>query len=958
MSMSFLRKSTLMQGSDYVQIDMATGVLSVASQPGDGSDKFNLYGTDSGFILQAMNGKYVVTDGTGYAATAERTASGLNQFSQEAASGPDVRIVDLGSDGGGSTQYYWNNDGGALKSIAKSATPPATTEFSDTTVTVGLAKILSQGFGVSQPDLTWVDLSGTDFTAATTSLDFTQVNMTHADLSSTRFDQGTGFTNSTGKSVDFSNAHLNGCSMGGIDFSGAKFVNAKLEQIQFDSSTFANADLTDADLSQSINLANANFDTATLVNANFSNSANIVETSFRNADLSGAVFTGSSVTGTMDISGANLTGAALNNTADRVTIYPKMIVFSATTNFTQCNISHIDFTGYDFTSVIATQADLTGCTLDKATFLNTELAYATLDDCSITGTVQLNGANLSNASLMGANLTSAQLGALAQLFGVAQSSADYTAFLKALQTGDTSEVGTIFSKNGYPLTGSITITPSRFTDTSWTVSASGTTYTVSQDQVGGQSVIDVYQPTVPAVLSNAFMVNVTLTGANMIGVNASGASIYGNGGHNPNLNSVLLQGASFSNANLSNADFSSADLAGVNFDYATLTNAVFQNTSLITAAGGGRASFVGANLQGANFDGATLTNVAFTNAALGVADPLDTSRSAGVWLFSLSQAEKALVESELTSAAAHQFEMDMQALQQLQDPGPVGSGIVVQFSNHAITLTSDAVLTIIDESIYWQLTDGSTQYVIFDSYDSKAFQPALGVATGTEYTPDPEFTLPLSLEKDLKNGPVDERLVAAFKAAGHPITSAATLAAAQHPTEWQIINGAPDYTVYTIWLDLSAGETRLTVRPTISTVISTFAEFSYAIDRRATVSTISSGGWQLSNDSENPFNPVKNYIIFKLLPNSDTGDLDVYGSFIRIERLSAPGVSEFYNIPAAITSLSQSQMEGSGNVCPNGDFASTNKSNGLSYDEWLRARVNPRPPFCVPDPAGMYVCPR
>ena len=126
-----------------------------------------------------------------------------------------------------------------------------------------------------------------------------------------------------------------------------------------------------------------------------------------------------------------------------------------------------------------------------------------------------------------------------------------------------------------------------------------------------------------------------------------------------------------------------------------------------------------------------------------------------------------------TSAAAttvpatnppQQFNLSLQALQQLQVPGPVGKGIVAGFkSGGGIDLTSDAVLTIMSEQIYWHLTDGQTRYVIFPSYDTVNYMPALGVAAGTDYTPTPQFTIPLSLQNRLNNGPVDAAVVAAWR---------------------------------------------------------------------------------------------------------------------------------------------------------------------------------------------------
>lgn len=964
MTMTFLGKWSLAQGTSVLRIDMTSGVLSVGTTPSDGSDKFNAYGTASAFILQGANGLYVVAAGNGYAAT-KQASDPLNQFTLADAGSGDVRVLDLGPGGTGPTQYYWNNAGGALQQIAKSGSPPATTAFTQTVVTVGLSTILQDGFGTPQPDLTWVNLSGVDFTQATGLLDFTQSTMTHADLSNTKFSPGTPFDDSTGPYVSFADAMLNSCSIANIDFTKANFTKAHMQQISAEKCTFTDAVMNGADLKNARNLANTKFLRTKLRKVDFSSTGNILDTDFTGADLTEAVFTGALVTGTMTISGANLTGAALNNPdPKRITIFPKMIVLDGQTNFTAAKLQNIDFSGYTLDGMLFSQADMTGCKFIGASLTNAELSYAVLDGANFTGTVRMNGANLSNASLKGADLTNAQLGALSSLFSVTSGTPDYTKFLKALQDNVPGDVKDVFAANGYTLQGTITITASKFSSTTWTVAATAptpVTYTVVKQLVGGVDTLAVYLPTTPAVLSNAFMVSVVLKNANLIGVNASGASIYGINGVNPNLNQALLTEAQFSNANLGNADFSNCfSLAGVSFDYAILTNAVFQGATLSTAASGLRTSFIGANLQSANFDGATLNNITFTNAAFGVANPNIPSSSNGVWLFSLSQAQQALISGELTNAAAHQFPLSMPSLSQLQTPGPVGRGIAQQFATAGITLTSDAILAIMGDSAYWQVTDGATDYVIFQSYDSQT-RPALGVAAGTKYTPTPQFTLPLSLQSHLNNGPADAAVAAAFKAAGRPLTPAAQIKTALHPTDWQIINGAagtPPYAVYSIWLDLSAGNTTITVRPALTSVIAAFNNASIALSNRTTVSTISSGGWMVSNDSENPFNPVKNYIIFNVIPNSTTTGLDVFGFYMRIERQTTPTESGFYNIPAGVTKLAQTQMQAPGMVCPNGEFATSNQRNGLAYDLWLRARVAPRPPFCVPDPLGMYSCPQ
>jgi uncharacterized protein YjbI with pentapeptide repeats len=827
----------------------------------------------------------------------------------------------------------------------------------------GVDSILSNGFPSPQPDLTWVNLSGTDFTQASAIIDFTQAILANADLSNTKFDQDTAFDNCVAPFANFSRALLASCSIGSATCTNANFTSADMRGIQLDRSDFSNATMTSAKCKDAVNLANAKFVGAKMQFVDFTNTANILDTDFTNADLTGAIFTGASVTGKMTISGANLTDAALNNPKGSVKVFPGFIVLDSKTNFTGAYIQYIDFSGYTLNDMIFTGAEMTGCKFKSASMIGIDMAYATLDNADFTGTVLLNGANLSGASLKSADLTNAQLGALSSRFAVASGTPDYTTFLHGLQSGNTAEVQQVFAANGYTLSGSITITPSSYSQTAWAVQATAPqpqTYTVLQQTISGTPTLVVYTVTTPAVLSNAFMVSVKLTGANMIGVNASGASIYGIAGANPDLKSALLQDAQFSNSNLSNADFSSANLGGVSFDYAILTNGVFQNAQLITSSSGTRASFIGTNLQSTNFDGATINNVAFTNAAVCVANPANASIAAGVWLFNVPQEAQELILPELDAAAKGQFTLDNKALPYLQTPGTVDPVIISAFNAKHVTLTSDAVLSIMGSGLYWQLTDGATQYVIFQSYQASTFAPALGVSTGAAYTTKADFYLPLSLESHLKNGIVDAAVVEAFKTAGHPISPTSQITVAQHPTDWQIINGAPTYAVYSLWLAVmsNAGLT-ITVRPAIPNLIAAFNAYSVALTPRATITALSTkNGWGVSNGAEDPYNPVKNYISFNMIQSASPASFDAYGAGMRIARQKTPGQLEYYNITVGLTKLAQSQLAAPGNVCPNGDFAKTNQTNGLPYPQWLRASAAPRPPHCIPDPNGMFACPR
>ena len=288
--MMFLGKWTLTQGGHVVQIDLSSGVLSVGAPPSDQSEKFNAYSTTNAFVLQAANGWYVVATNGGYAATKSATDP-LNQFRLEN-DRPGARILDLGVNGRGPAQDYWNNISGRLSWLAKASSPPATTLFTQTIVTPGLATILEQGFATPQPDLTWVDVSGTDFSKAQANLDFTQTTLLHADLSNTTFQPGTAFDGSRAAHAKFCGAILVDCSIGGgADCTHTDFSDAQLVRIEADSADFSHATLTRTNFNQAINLAHAKFIKAKAQGADFRNTGNILDTNFAGADLTNAKLT-------------------------------------------------------------------------------------------------------------------------------------------------------------------------------------------------------------------------------------------------------------------------------------------------------------------------------------------------------------------------------------------------------------------------------------------------------------------------------------------------------------------------------------------------------------------------------------------------------------------------------------------------------------------------------------------
>ena len=980
MTATFLGKLSFTQGTSAqttaVQID-AKGQVVIGNVPDDGSDRFNAYGDGSGFALQAANGKYLGTAGAGYAASQGPTEQ-PNIFVLEDDATGAKRVIDKGP-GGSGTGFYWTTSGTSLSRVAKTATPPATTLFARIIVTPSIADILANGLGVAKPDLRWVAIPGVDFVGAPAApFDFTTACLDHADFSGCAFDGQTGFDGSSGLGLLMAGARLSGCSLGSCTFTGADFTGADLTQTTTEKSRFDQATMERADFTGSLNLAGTTFRGARLAGAKFTDSANIDTTDFTGADLTRVDFSGASVTGPIILNGANCSFMALSNPKDSINIIPGRIKLDAATNLTHAAIRYLDLSGYDLSAIIFAHADLTGTKLIGARLDSADLSYAILDCADLSGTVNLHGANLSNAILTSADLTNAQLGALDKLFSFAEGTADYTALLTALQSGEAATVKAIFAKNGQSLSGTVTVTVSRFDPTSWAVTSTNPdlTYTVEKSPIGGQVSLNAFLPTVPAVLSNAFMVGAVLTGANLIGVNASGASIYGSAVARTDLNKALMRGMRLANANLGAANLHGADLAGVSFDYAVLTNSDFSSAVLTVSGAGGRTSFSGANLAGAKFDATAVKSVDFTNAVVGVMTPADDSVLAGAWLFSLPESAAALVTGEFKAAAAElqpvkpykQFTLPLTVLPELQGPGPVGSGLKAGFAAAGITLTKDALVTFTGQSAFWNVTDGATLWSVFEAIQTvksplgSSSAPALGVAKGPDYATFADFYLPLSVRSSLRNGLVTAPVAEAFATAGHALGKAATVTIRQTPSEWQIVDGPPQYQVYSLWQGFDDSGLQVVGRPAIANVIAAFASASYALAQNATVSILAAPGstkaigWLVDNGSEDPFNPVTNYVIFTVLPNAG-GGLDVYGRNMRVLRRTASGTDEFHNLPVARTEIVQSQLQDYGNVCPNGEFASTNAANNLPFDQWLRARVPARPPLCVPDASGRYNCP-
>ena len=950
----FLGKWSFGQATTCVVVDPQSAALRVADAPTDGNDRLNAYGTASAFTLQSsIDGRFITRVDTAYSATTTRDGTPHYFAVSEPDSDGQRHIIDLGAKPGGDAQAVWNvADGAVVAGDAKM--PPASATFTRQVVTVGLATIQSDGI-TDNPDLTWVDLHGADLSKAGL-VDLTKSVLNHADLSGATLPRGVGFQGSTAQSLDLRETKAPEAILAQTDLRKARLDGAQLKGVDLESSDLSGASLRGADLTECTNLARSVFNGADLTGAKLKDARNIVDTSFVDAKLVGVDFGEASVTGRMDLSGADLSGATLSNAADRISIYPENLVITRSTRFVKAVIRHLDLTGYDLSGINFSGADLTGCLLDRTKLSSANFGYAVLDGTSVTGGVGMHGTNFSSASLRGADLTGAQLGAVGQLFRIGSDQQGYEQFLEALRKTDAGGVGKVFAANGHALTPPVAVQPSTFRpDAEWVVQAGSGQFRVFLETVGERSTLGVYQPTSPAVLTNAFLVNVNLKGANLYGVRASGAQLYATAGKSVNLNRAKIDGLQANNANLGHIDLSQATLAGVNFDYAVLTGADFTGATIAVDGSGGQPSFNGANLQGANFTSATLHEVILANAAVAVADPADPAASAGVWLFSLMPEQASTVMPEL-KAATESFSMPAGLVGFMGSTGPVPNPVVKGFAKAGIELSERALLAALTTDLFWTVTGASGSWVVFRTVDDD-YRPALGVAEGTAYTLEASFYLPLSLQSSLGSGPLSARVAQAFADAGHPLKDA-TSVTDFHPNTWQVIDGGTSYTLGIAFVSSAQGvDVKVVVRPSMATCISAFGSAGVAVSTQAVVTAIRTGGWRIDNDAENPFNGTRGYIEFVALPTAD-GGLDVYGSTIRIVRSSAQGQHEFVNVPCQTTALPRSVLgAGDNSICPNGASVSANVSGGLPFDQWCRARFLASPPACIPDPQGQFYCP-
>ncbi len=941
MSMDFIGKWSMgtIEGK-WVGIDAATGMLNAASAVQGSDRKFNAYGDPARFMLQAANGKYVCAAAKGYQANALRTDANVIHFAIESTGSNEIRIVDLGPLGAGPQNYYWNVNETALERIDKGSAPPATTGFTRTEVTVGLAQFKAHGFPDPAPDLSFVCLAGADLTGVS----FTRADLSDADLSDANL-TGAPFQKTILNGADLSRAKLSDM----VDFTGATLQKATLVDAVLTNAIMNEADLTGADLSgaglSGCSLNNTLCRKATLRKTDLSNGF-VTGTDFTGADMNAAIFTGA-VVRNITIVDADLTGARLSNPdLKNPTIDLSDAKLSAKTNFTHAAMQYVDLSGHDLQHVDMAHTDLTGSRLDGTQLSHAELSYANLTDATMTGSIPMFAANLSNATLTGADLTGAQMGSISLLFRVDDPD-QFAVFKDALTAGDVKTVKSIFKNGGVALQGAVTIEASQYAPGRvWEITSSQKSYTVRLEAPPDASQsISVYETVTAAILTNAFMKGAVLTSANLYNVRASGAQLYGGARMDGN---AILERAQFDNANMGGINLKQAKLYGVNLDYAVLTNAQFQGAALCTDAGGGQATLERANLQGADFSDADLTDVIFSDAAVSVARSEGSELVDGVWLFSVPEDDA--LSNEL-AAGSDQFCLDTQLSPDLKQ-GPVSDPVRNAFKSNGIQLGSDALVIVEATGPLWHLTDGSAAYTISRDCDQDQFQPALAVRKNDDGPPI--FMLPLNLEKYLKTGPVSSQIIDAFKKQGVSLGSDARVTADTRATDWQVADAQASYT---LWLALDEScQWTIQARPSLPALIELFSSHSAPLSRRVTVQSTGSDSWCVDNDSNNPYNATTNYIRFNTVHNRNDGTLDIFGAAMRVCRMVSADEKQYHNINCDLTILPRAQLHAT-TVCPNSLRTVVNESDNIPFKKWMRARELPKAPFCVPSEDGYYYCP-
>lgn len=398
------------------------------------------------------------------------------------------------------------------------------------------------------------------------SLDLTDVNLSHAVFSST-FAQGTVFMGanlshaggillpsegvSIGPSNVFAGKDLTRTDFSGFDFSGYDLSQTDLSQALISGETkFVNAKLSDG-VAHGINLSGHTFPPQyTQFKSKDLRYANLSRVNLFEADLEGSRFDHATLD-EANLSGAILAGADFTDAQLRHATLP-------------ADLRQVTLVGANLTGVDLSSANLQGTNLTDAQLIDVNLSAAQLQQ-AILVSAQLNGANLNFANLEGANLCEAQL-----------SKSPITTAATSLEGAYLKNVNLAHAD----LSGASMINVNFYSSIATDTCAPDNTCTI---------------PTTCASAVGATMNSTTFTGAYLNGVDMTNSTPQG-----AKFSGALLVGVNFTRANLSNdsntgavTDFSNAFLQGANFTNTTVTNTDFTSAYVdLTSANGATMVFL------------------------------------------------------------------------------------------------------------------------------------------------------------------------------------------------------------------------------------------------------------------------------------------------------------------------------------------------------------------------------
>jgi len=210
------------------------------------------------------------------------------------------------------------------------------------------------------------------------------------------FPQGPG----TLKNIDFSRCNLYDSDLSETDFVNCSFRYANLGSVTALNSFFGGCDFTDADitnsdvfLSKEQLMTTASFKRKDLTGYRFQGDFSGVD--FSGFDLSGARFVTDRGVSSFNptFQGCNFSDAKISATAQYHSIPPKTLVFNRMTReqllstrcFRQKCVINVNLSGFDFSNMDLSKMNFTGCVFLSANFQNADLTDTVFSDCDFVG---------------------------------------------------------------------------------------------------------------------------------------------------------------------------------------------------------------------------------------------------------------------------------------------------------------------------------------------------------------------------------------------------------------------------------------------------------------------------------------------------------------------------------------------------------------------------------------------